>query len=345
MIMMHVLAKSKPEPGLWLEQRPIPVPGYGEILIKVRKTAICGTDLHIYQWDSWAQQTVPVPLVVGHEFMGQVTGYGDGVSEFNLGDRVAGEGHITCGHCRNCRGGRRVLCRNTQGIGVNCPGAFAEYVVMPAKNVIRLPDDISDDQAAILDPYGNAVHSSLEFNIIGEDVLITGAGPVGMMSAAIARHVGARHIVISDINDYRLRLAEQMGATHAINPSNTDIKAVMADLGMTEGFDIGLEMSGNPHAFQSMLSTMNHGGRIAFLGIPSERFAIDWSEVVFKSLTIKGIYGRRLFDTWYTGISMLQSSLNITPVITGCYSYRQYEQAFADMLAGNSGKVLLDWEQ
>ncbi len=341
---MKVLSKLKKEPGLWLAEVEAPVPGYNDVLIKIHKMAICGTDLHIYKWDEWAQKTIPVPMHVGHEFVGTVAALGEGVKGFSVGDRVSGEGHITCGHCRNCRAGKRHLCRNTEGIGLHRPGAFAEYLVMPQDNVYQLPDDITDDQAALLDPFGNAVHSTLEFDLVGEDVLITGAGPVGMMSAAIARHVGARHVVITDVNEYRLNLSRKMGVSRAINTKEFPLKAVMADLGMTEGFDIGLEMSGNPQAFQEMIEVMNHGGRIAFLGIPPKAFPIDWTQVVFKGLMIKGIYGRRMFETWYKGICMLQSGLDITPVITGHYPVAEFQRAFDDMLSGESGKVILDWD-
>lgn len=340
---MKTLKKLKSEVGLWIADDEIPTPQYNEVRIKIRKTAICGTDLHIYNWDAWAQKTVPVPLTTGHEFVGIVDALGDGVKGFKLGERVSGEGHLTCGHCRNCRAGNRHLCRQTRGIGYHCTGAFAEYLVLPEENVYALPDDISDSEAAILDPYGNAVHSTLEFDLVGEDVLITGAGPVGLMSAAIARHVGARHIVITDINPYRLNLAKQMGATLAINPMETSLTDVMQQLGMKEGFDVGLEMSGNARAFSDMLSVMNYGGNIAFLGIPSENFAINWHEVIFKSLTIKGIYGRRMFETWHKGIAMLQSGLNIKPIITGEYDYQDFEKGFQEMLKGNAGKVLLNW--
>lgn len=340
---MKVLAKLEKKPGIWLSEAPKPSPGFGEVLINIRKTAICGTDLHIYKWDDWAAKTIPVPMHVGHEFSGVIEALGDGVEGLAVGDRVSGEGHITCGHCRNCRAGKRHLCRNTEGIGVNRPGAFAEYLVMPAGNVCKLPDDISDDVAAILDPFGNAVHSALEFDLVGEDVLITGAGPVGIMSAAIARHVGARHVVITDVNDYRLSLAKKMGATDVVNVKERALDAVMKTLGMTEGFDVGLEMSGNPKAFCSMLDAMNNGGRIAFLGIPSEPFAIDWSTVVFKSLTITGIYGRRLFETWYKGMGMLQSGLDVTPVITNHFSVDDFQQGFDAMMSGQCGKVVLDW--
>lgn len=340
---MKAILKSKPEPGLWMGEVEKPKPGRGDVLIKIKKTAICGTDLHIYKWDDWAQKTVPVPMVIGHEFMGEIVELGEGVQGFSVGDRVSGEGHLVCGICRNCRAGRRHLCRNTQGIGYDCPGVFTEYFVMTATNVIKLPDEIPDEVAAILDPFGNAVHASLHFDLIGEDVLITGAGPVGIMSAAIARHVGARFIVITDVNDHRLDLAKRVGIDRAVNPTKTKLKDVMKDLGMTEGFDVGLEMSGSAEAFKSMLDLMNYGGVISYLGIPPEEFSINWQQVVFKSLTIAGIYGRRMFETWYIGLAMLQGGLNIAPVITDHYPADDFEKAFKKMISGESGKIVLDW--
>jgi threonine 3-dehydrogenase len=334
---MKVISKLKAEPGLWLAEEEKPVAKHGEVLINIKKTAV-------YKWDAWAQKTIPVPMRIGHEFYGIVEAVGDGVKGFSPGDRVSGEGHITCGHCRNCRAGQRHLCKNTLGIGVNIPGAFAEYFVMPAGNVCRIPDDITDDQAAMMDPFGNAVHSTLEFDLVGEDVLITGAGPIGLMSAAIARHVGARFIVISDINEQRLKMAEKMGATLGINPQKTSFESVMKKLGMTEGFDIGLEMSGSALAFQGMLGAMNNGGRIAFLGIPPEPFSIEWNQVIFKGLTIKGIYGRRMFETWYKGIGLLQSGVDSAPVISSHYPYYEFEKAFQEMLSGTAGKIILDWD-
>ncbi len=342
---MKVLAKLKNEPGLWLAEEVIPNIGHNDVLIKIKKTAICGTDLHIYKWDDWAQKVIPVPMTVGHEFVGEVAKLGDQVDDLNIGDRVAGEGHITCGRCRNCRAGKRHLCRNTIGIGVNRPGAFAEYIVMPYENVYKLPDSVSDDEAAILDPFGNAVHASLEFDLVGEDVLITGAGPIGLMSAAIARHVGARYVVVTDVNEYRLALAKKMGVTQAVNTSQTPLSDVMSELGLVEGFDVGLEMSGHPGAFQDMLDAMNNGGRIAYLGIPSKPFAIAWDQIIFKSLQIKGIYGRRMFETWYKGIGMLQSGLKIEPVITHHFPAEEFEKAFEVMLSGQAGKVVLDWSE
>ena len=340
---MKTLQKLKTEPGLWLADAPAPKVGYNDVLIKVKKTAICGTDLHIYNWDAWAQKTVPVPLIVGHEFVGTVEAVGDGVANIDIGDRVSGEGHLTCGHCRNCRAGKRHLCRHTEGLGYHIPGAFAEYVAIPQDNVYPIPDDISDDLASVLDPFGNAVHTALNYDLVGEDVLITGAGPTGLMAAAIAKHVGARHVVITDLNAYRLNLAEKMGVTVAVNPMDTDLKSVMKKLGMKEGFDVGMEMSGNPRAFKDMLNAMNHGGRIAILGIPAESFAIDWHQVIFKSIQMAGIYGRRMFETWYKGIGMLQSGLDITPAITGHYHYTDFEKGFQSMISGESGKIILEW--
>ncbi|AAO89676.1 L-threonine 3-dehydrogenase [Coxiella burnetii] len=342
---MKVLSKLKPAPGLWLHKAPTPKPGRDEVLIKIKKTAICGTDLHIYKWDEWAQKTIPVPMHVGHEFVGEIVEVGEAASALAVGDRVSGEGHITCGDCRNCRAGKRHLCRYTVGVGVNRPGAFAEYLVIPAKNAYKIPAKISDDIAAILDPFGNAAHSALEFDLVGEDVLITGAGPVGLMSAAIARHVGARHVVITDVNDYRLALAEKVGVTAAVNSTKTPLTETMKNLGMTEGFDVGLEMSGNAEAFRSMLTVMNNGGKIAFLGIPPEPFAIDWNQVVFKSLLIKGIYGRRMFETWYKMTNLLLSGLDISPIITHEFPMKDFQQAFDVMLSGKTGKVILNWEQ
>ncbi|MDG2394516.1 MAG: L-threonine 3-dehydrogenase, partial [Thalassotalea sp.] len=304
---MKSLAKLKAQPGIWMTDSPKPEVGPNDLLIKIKKTAICGTDIHIYNWDEWSQKTIPVPMVVGHEYAGVVVGMGSEVKGFIEGDRVSGEGHITCGHCRNCRGGRTHLCRNTIGVGVDRTGSFAEYLVIPAYNAFKLPDEISDDLAAVFDPFGNAVHTALSFDLVGEDVLITGAGPIGIMAAAVAKHVGARHVVITDINEYRLDLARKMGATRAVNVANENLKDVMNELGMTEGFDVGMEMSGVPMAFTDMLANMNNGGKIAMLGIPGQDMAIDWSQVIFKGLTIKGIYGREMFETWYKMVSLIQS--------------------------------------
>lgn len=341
---MKVLAKLKAEPGLWMSEAEKPEYGYNDLLIKIKKTAICGTDVHIYKWDDWSQKTIPIGMTVGHEYVGVVEAMGDGVRGFEVNDRVSGEGHITCGHCRNCRAGRRHLCRNTVGVGVNRPGAFAEYLVIPADNAFKLPAEVTDDLAAIFDPFGNAVHTALSFDLVGEDVLITGAGPIGIMAAAVARHCGARHVVITDINDYRLELAEKMGATRAVNTTTTDLKAVMAELGMKEGFDVGMEMSGVPVAFNQMLDTMNHGGKIAMLGIPPEDMAVDWNQVIFKGLVIKGVYGREMFETWYKMTSLIQSGLDLSPMITHHFPVDQFEEGFQTMLSGQSGKVILDWD-
>ncbi|HLD16565.1 MAG TPA: L-threonine 3-dehydrogenase [Coxiellaceae bacterium] len=341
---MQVLSKLKKEPGLWLSEASIPEPAYDEVRIRIKKTAICGTDVHIYEWDEWAQKTIPVPMHVGHEFMGVIDKVGEGVRGFKVGDRVSGEGHITCGYCRNCRAGQRHLCRNTEGIGVNRPGAFAAYLVIPAVNTCKIPSSISDSVAAMMDPLGNAVHTALEFDLVGEDVLITGAGPIGVMAAAISKFVGARYVVVTDVNEFRLELARKMGATKAINPTKTTLNEVMKQLGMTEGFDVNLEMSGNEGAVQDMLAHMNNGGKIAFLGIPPKPFAIDWHKVIFKGLTIKGIYGRKMFETWYKMINLLESGLNVEPVITHHFPANEFEKAFAAVKSGKAGKVILEWE-
>ncbi|GAA5133290.1 L-threonine 3-dehydrogenase [Thalassotalea piscium] len=341
---MKSLAKLKAEPGIWMTDSAKPEMGHNDLLIKIKKTAICGTDIHIYNWDEWSQKTIPVPMVVGHEYSGVVVEIGQEVKGFAIGDRVSGEGHITCGHCRNCRGGRTHLCRNTVGVGVDRTGAFAEYLVIPAYNAFKLPEGISDDLAAIFDPFGNAVHTALSFDLVGEDVLITGAGPIGIMAAAVAKHVGARHVVITDINEYRLDLATKMGATRAVNVSKEKLSDVITELGMTEGFDVGLEMSGIPVAFTDMLKNMNNGGKIAMLGIPGNDMAIDWSQVIFKGLTIKGIYGREMFETWYKMASLIQSGLDITPMITHRFPVDEFQQGFDIMRSGQSGKVILDWE-
>lgn len=340
---MKTLAKSFPKEGIWMEQSDVPKVGHNDVLIKIKKTAICGTDVHIYNWDEWSQNTIPVPMTVGHEFVGVIEAVGQEVQGFEIGDRVSGEGHITCGHCRNCRAGRRHLCRNTFGVGVDRPGAFAEYLAIPAVNAFKLPDDISDDLASIFDPFGNAVHTALSFDLVGEDVLITGAGPIGIMAAAVCRHVGARHVVITDVNEYRLDLAKKMGATRTVNVANEDLKEVMTELGMTEGFDVGLEMSGVPSAVQAMLQTMNNGGKIAMLGIPPSDMAVDWNQVIFKGLHIKGIYGREMFETWYKMVSLLQSGLDISPIITHKFNVDEFQQGFDIMRSGKSGKVILEW--
>ncbi|WP_416306857.1 L-threonine 3-dehydrogenase [Neptunicella sp. SCSIO 80796] len=340
---MKALSKLKAEKGIWLTEVEQPEVGHNDLLIKIRKTAICGTDMHIYHWDEWSQKTIPVPMVVGHEYVGEVVDMGQEVRGFAVGDRVSGEGHITCGHCRNCRAGRRHLCRNTVGVGVNRAGAFAEYLVIPAFNAFKIPHNISDDLASIFDPFGNAVHTALSFDLVGEDVLITGAGPIGIMAAAVARHVGARHVVITDVNDYRLDLAKKMGASRAVNVSRDNLTNVMKDLGMTEGFDIGLEMSGVPSAFNDMLAKMNNGGKIAMLGIPPGDMAIDWNQVIFKGLVIKGIYGREMFETWYKMASLIQGGLDLSPIITHKMPVADFQQGFETMASGQSGKVILEW--
>jgi threonine 3-dehydrogenase len=342
---MRALVKAKAEPGIWLEDIPKPEPGHNDVLIHINKTAICGTDIHIYNWDDWASKTIPVPMAVGHEFSGVVVAMGGEVRGLEVGDRVSGEGHITCGHCRNCRAGRRHLCRNTVGVGVNRQGCFAEYLSIPASNVFPLPDVISDETASILDPLGNATHTALTFDLVGEDVLITGAGPIGIMAAAIAQHVGARHVVVTDVNDYRLELAGKMGATRTVNAGRESLEDIIAELGMKEGFDVGLEMSGNPVAFRDMLRTMHHGGRIALLGIPPGDIAIDWNEVIFKGLVIQGIYGRKMFETWYKMSTMLESGLDVSPVITHRLPIAEFQQGFDIMNSGQSGKVILDWQE
>ena len=342
---MHALVKARAATGIELQDIPRPTAGPNDILIRVKRTAICGTDMHIYNWDAWAQKTIPVPMAVGHEYCGEVVEVGSEVTGFAKGDRVSGEGHITCGYCRNCRAGRRHLCRNTVGVGVNRPGCFAEYVVIPAFNAFKLSDAIDDEIAAILDPLGNAVHTALAFDVVGEDVLITGAGPIGIMAAAIVRFVGARHVVITDVNDYRLELARKMGASLAVNVTRESLDDAMRQLGMREGFDVGLEMSGNAAALRDMLRTMHHGGSVAMLGIPSAEVAIDWNDVILKGLTIKGIYGRQMFETWYKMAALLQSGLNVRPVITHRVPYTDYQQAFEIMGRGQSGKVVMDWEK
>ena len=327
-----------------MEDIPTPGVGHNDVLIRVKRTAICGTDIHIYQWDDWASKTIPVPLAVGHEFSGEIVELGSEVRGFSVGDRVSAEGHITCGVCRNCRAGRRHLCIDTIGVGVNRAGAFADYISVPAFNVFKLPDAIPDDMASILDPLGNATHTALSFDLVGEDVLITGAGPIGIMAVAIARYAGARHIVITDINDYRLTLAKKMGATVALNVTNGSLDDTMNELGMEEGFDVGMEMSGNPSAFRELLRTMHHGGQVALLGIPPAATAIDWNDVIFKGLILKGIYGREMFETWYKMSSMLQSGLSIEAVITHRFPLDDYQQAFELMESGQSGKIILNWE-
>jgi threonine 3-dehydrogenase len=341
---VKALVKAKAEPGIWMADVARPQIGPNDVLIRMQKTAICGTDMHIYHWDAWAQRNVPVPMAVGHEYVGRIVEMGSEVRGLAIGDRVSGEGHITCGHCRNCRAGRRHLCRNTVGVGVNRPGCFAEYMSLPASNVFKLPDVITDEIASILDPLGNATHTALSFNLVGEDVLITGAGPIGVMGVAIARFVGARHVVITDVNPYRLELARQMGASVALDVRTASLDDAMKQLGMEEGFDVGLEMSGNALAFRDMLRTMHHGGNVAMLGIMPKDTGIDWDQVIFKGLMLKGVYGREMFETWYKMSAMLQSGLNIGPVITHRLPIGRFAEGFEIMASGQSGKVILDWE-
>ena len=342
-IHMKALVKREDAPGLWLEEVPRPVPRARDVLIKIDRTGICGTDLHIYKWDDWARKTVPFPLVVGHEFVGEIVEIGADVKDFSVGEIVSGEGHVVCGHCRNCMAGRRHLCNDTAGIGVTRPGAFAEYIALPQTNVWEHKPDIDRDSASIFDPFGNATHSALSFPVLGEDVLVTGAGPIGIMSAAIARHAGARHVVITDVNEYRLGLAKGMGVTRAVNVARENLADVQKELGMDEGFDVGLEMSGNPSAFNDMLENMCHGGKIAMLGIPEKEMVIDWNTVVFNMLTIKGIYGREMYETWYKMTVMLEGGLDILPVITHRYGFEEFEKGFETALSGESGKVILKW--
>lgn len=341
---MKALVKSHAAPGIWMEDVAEPTPKDNELLIKIRKTAICGTDIHIFHWDEWAQRAVPVPMVIGHEYVGVVADMGKNVTGFAIGDRVSGEGHLTCGLCRNCRATSRHLCRNTRGIGVNVPGAFAEYLCLPSENAIKIPDNVPDEIATILDPFGNAVHTALSYDLIAEDVLITGAGPIGIMAAAVAQKVGARHILVTDLNPYRLALAQKMGATLAINPQEVSIPDAMQKLGLTEGFDVALEMSGNGVALNQTVEAVRHGGKIALLGIPPKNTAINWDHVIFKGLFLKGIYGREMFETWYKMINLIQSGLDLTPIITHRFGINDYPQAFATMASGLSGKVILDWD-
>jgi threonine 3-dehydrogenase len=340
---MRALIKAEATEGLWLEDVPEPEIGINDVLIRVRKTGICGTDLHIYGWDAWAQKTIPVPMVVGHEFAGEIAEVGSNVSDFQVGDLVSGEGHVVCGRCRNCMAGRRHLCAHSIGLGVQRPGAFAEYVALPMTKVWHHWQGIDEEVASIFDPFGNAVHTALTFPVLGEDVLITGAGPIGCMATAVARHAGARHVVVTDLNPYRLELARRMGATLALDPRERDLAGVQNELGMTEGFDIGLEMSGNADALRTMIANMAHGGRIAVLGIPTAEIALDFDPIIFNQLTLKGIYGREMYNTWYQMTVMLQSGLDIGPVITHRFSHRDFEEAFAVAHSGQSGKVILDW--
>ena len=340
---MRALVKAKAEPGIWMQDVPEPTIGPNDVLIRMRKTAICGTDMHIYKWDDWARRTIRVPMAVGHEYCGEIVALGSEVRGFAVGDRVSGEGHLTCGYCRNCRAGRRHLCRNTVGVGVNRPGCFAEYMALPAVNVFKLPDAIDDEIASILDPFGNATHTALSFGVVGEDVLVTGAGPIGIMAVAIARFAGARHVVVTDVNDYRLALAQRLGASRIVNVARDPLDGAMQSLGMAEGFDVGMEMSGNPAAFRDMLRTMHHGGSIAMLGIMPDGTGIDWDQVIFKGLMLKGVYGREMFETWYKMASMLQSGLDIRPVVTHRLPITDFRDGFEIMGSGQSGKVILDW--
>jgi threonine 3-dehydrogenase len=342
---MKALVKSRPEPGLWLEEVPTPEIGINDVLIRVLRASICGTDLHILKWDAWASKTIPVPMVVGHEFVGEVAMVGSNVADFFPGQLVGAEGHVVCGRCRNCLAGRRHLCAHSKGVGVHRPGCFAEYISVPMSNVWVHNPDIDLDIACIFDPFGNAVHTALAFPVLGEDVLITGAGPIGLMAAAVVRHAGARFVVETDVNPWRLELARTMGVTMAVNPLETELKDVQNRLGMKEGFDVGLEMSGNGSAFRDMLANMAHGGRIVLLGLPAEEIAIDWNTVIFNMITLKGIYGREMYETWYKMTVMLQSGLNIKPVITHRFPYTQFQQAFDVMLSGQAGKVIMDWTE
>ena len=342
---MRALVKAEPAEGLRLEDVPEPEIGINDVLIRVHKTGICGTDLHIYEWDDWAAKTIPVPMVVGHEFVGEVVAFGSNVSDFAVGDLVSGEGHVVCGRCRNCMAGRRHLCAYSIGLGVNRPGAFAELVSLPMTNIWHHWPGIDEEVAAIFDPFGNAVHTALSFTVLGEDVLVTGAGPIGCMAMAVVRHAGARHVVVTDLNAYRLELARRMGATVAVDPRERDLAGVQAELGMTEGFDVGLEMSGSPEALRTMLANMAHGGRIALLGIPSEPMTLDLNPLIFNMLTVKGIYGREMYETWYQMSVMIESGLDISPVITHRFPYRDFEEAFAVARSGQSGKVILDWSE
>lgn len=342
---MKALVKRKSEVGVWLEDVPMPTIGINDVLIKVLRTGICGTDLHIYKWDAWAQKTIPVPLVIGHEFVGSIVEVGENVTDFHVSEIVSGEGHVVCGRCRNCLAGRRHLCKDTKGVGVNRPGAFAEYIALPYSNVWVHDPNIPRDIQSIFDPYGNAVHTALSFDILGEDVLITGAGPIGCMAAAIVQHAGARHVVVTDMNPYRLELAKKLGATRTVDVRTENLKDVQNELGMREGFDVGLEMSGNGNALRDMLANMAHGGKIAILGIPDREIAIDWNLVIFNMLTLKGIYGREMYETWYYMTVLLQSGLDITPIVTHRYGWQNFQKGFDAMLTGNCGKVVLTWAE
>ena len=342
---MRALVKAERTPGLTMQEVSVPEIGPNDVLIRIHKTAICGTDMHIWNWDNWSQKTIPVPMHVGHEYVGIIERVGSAVKGYKGGERVTGEGHIVCGHCRNCRAGKQHLCPNTVGVGVNRPGAFADYLSLPAENVFPVPDSIPDDIVSVFDPFGNAAHTALSYNLVGEDVLITGAGPIGIMAVAICKHAGARHVVITDVNDYRLGLAKKMGATAAVNIAKQDIKDVEKNLGMTEGFDVGLEMSGNPGAFRSMIESMSNGGRIALLGLLEDGAGVDWGTVIFKGLFLKGIYGREMYETWYKMAAMLQSGLDISQIITHRFPIKDFKSGFEVMGSGQSGKVVLDWGQ
>ncbi len=341
---MKALVKSRPEPGLWMQQVPVPEPGPGDVLIKVKKSAICGTDVHIWNWDEFSAKVVPVPMVVGHEFVGVIADTGAAATKYKIGQRVSGEGHIVCGICRNCRAGRGQLCRNTKGVGVNRPGSFAQFLCIPESNVVPVPDDIPDEIAAIFDPLGNAVHTALSFDLVGEDVLVTGAGPIGIMGALVAQKVGARKVVITDIAPYRLDLARKVGVQHVVDVSHQQLSDVMSEIGMNEGFDVGLEMSGAAPAMRQMISSMNNGGKLALLGIAPTEFAVDWNTVIFRMLQIKGIYGREMFETWYKMIALVQSGLDVSGLITHRIGIDDFEAGFAAMISGKSGKVVMDWE-
>ena len=342
---MKALVKARAEEGIWMEEVPVPVPGANDVLIKVLKTAICGTDVHIYNWDDWAAETVPVPMVVGHEFCGEIVAVGEAVTSYSVGQRVAGEGHIVCGHCRNCRAGRGHLCRNTLGVGVHRPGAFAEFMVLPESNVVVIPDDVPTEIAAIFDPFGNAVHTALSYDLVGEDVLITGAGPIGIMAGMVAQRSGARKVVITDINPHRLALAEKLGAGLVVDASSEKLADVMTRTGMTEGFDIGLEMSGAANALRDMIDVMNNGGRIAILGIAPAAFRIDWNKVIFKMLNLRGIYGREMYESWYKMIGFVQAGLDLSPLITHRLAADDFQAGFDAMRSGDAGKVLLTWAE
>ena len=340
---MKALVKKFAKPGIWMDEVPVPETGKNDVLIKIHKTAICGTDIHIYNWDEWAQKTIPIPMVIGHEYVGEIAAMGSNVQDVKIGELVSGEGHIVCGHCRNCRAGRRHLCPNTMGVGVNRPGCFAKYLSIPVTNIWHCDPRIPEDLFSIFDPFGNATHTALSFDLLGEDVLITGAGPIGIMAAAIVKHAGARNIIITDVNPYRLGLAKKVGVTRAVDVSKEKLPDIVKELRMTEGFDVGLEMSGNPRALNDMIDVMFHGGKIALLGLLPNQTAINWEKVIFNGLNLKGIYGREMFETWYKMQAMIQSGLDITPVITHHFAIKDYEQGFEIMKSGNSGKIILNW--